>query len=129
MIRASVDDAERINEWIWRDSGKRHPFLEEILSDRMNVVLIEGEGGAFFVWRGPGIYETHCFFDQRGKQVRETSKRFLKHMHDHYGAGIVWAAIPDESRHVKVFVRWLGFKSVGHEALSQGPCELFLLEM
>jgi hypothetical protein len=127
LIRASVEDAEKINEWVWRDSGKRADFAP-FLSDRMNVCLLEGEGGALFVWRGPGIYETHCFFEQRGAEVRDISRRFLEHMRDEFGARLIWAAIPNDSRKVKIYVRWLGFKSVGHAYFPHGPCELFTLE-
>jgi hypothetical protein len=129
VIRASVAAAPQINEWVWRDSGKRGD-LGPFLADRMNVCLIEGEGGAIFVWRGPGIYETHCFFEQRGKEVREISRRFLDHMREEFGARLIWAAIPDESRRVKIYVRWLGFKSVEKRNVTNiGPAELFILEM
>ena len=127
MIRASAADAERINEWIWRDSGTRHPAMEQLLSDRMNVCLLEGEGGAIFVWRGPGIYEVHVFFEQRGKAVLELSHRMLAHMREH-GAKLFWAAVPVESRHVLMFTRLMGWKSQGVELLSHGYCELFLGE-
>lgn len=126
MIRASVEDAERINDWLWRDSGKR-PDFTPFLADRMNVVLIDGEGGAAFVWRGPGIYEVHVFFEQRGKAVLELSRRMLTYMREH-GAKLFWAAVPVESRHVIMFTRLMGWKSQGVELLSHGYCELFLGE-
>ena len=77
----------------------------------MNVFLVCGEGGALFVWRGPGIYETHCFFEQRGKEVRDISKEMLRMMSADFGAKLIWAAIPEESRKVKIYVRWLGFRN------------------
>lgn len=127
MRRASVEDAEQINEWVWRDSGVK-PDFTSFLSDRNNVCLIEGEGGALFVWRGPGIYETHCFFEQRGKEVRDLSKAILEAMRRDYGAKLIWAAIPEESRKVKIYVRWLGFKSVEHRSFPHAQCEVFQLE-
>ena len=128
MIRATVADAERINEWIWRDSGKRHPALECLLSDPMNVVLIEGEGGAIFMWRGPGIYEVHVFFEQRGREAIRLSHRMLEWMRENRKAKLFWAAVPVESRHVIMFTRLMGWKSQGVELLSHGYCELFLGE-
>jgi hypothetical protein len=96
LIRASVEDAQRINDWVWRDSGNR-PDFTAFLSDRLNVCLIEGEGGALFVWRGPGIYEVHVFFEQRGKEVIRLSRQMLDYMREN-GARLFWAAVPVESR-------------------------------
>ena len=128
MIRASAEHAERVNDWIWRDSGKRHPCMDQILADRMNVCLIQGEGGALFMWRGPGIFEVHVFFAQRGRDVLAVSRRMLEWMRSQMGAKLFWAAIPVESRHVIMFTRLMGWKSQGVELLSHGYCELFLGE-
>jgi hypothetical protein len=124
MIRASVEDAERINDWVWRDSGKR-PDFTPFIADRMNVFLIEGEGGAAFVWRGPGIYEVHVFFEQRGREVIRLSHAMLDHMRSEYGAKLFWAAVPTESRRVVMFTRLMGWKSQGFGDFPQGRCELF----
>jgi hypothetical protein len=127
MIRASVDDAERISDWVWRDSGNRHDFTG-FLDDRNNIALIEGEGGALFVWRGPGIYEVHVFFEQRGKEVIRLSRRMLKIMRRIRKARLFWAAVPVESRHVIMFTRLMGWKSQGFGDFPQGRCELFIGE-
>lgn len=127
MIRASVLDAERVNEWFYRDSGKRGDF-EPFLADRMNVCLIEGEGGALFVWRGPGIFEVHVMFEQRGREVIRLSHRMLDYMREKHGAKLFWAAVPVESRHVIMFTRLMGWKSQGVSDLSHGYCELFVGE-
>jgi hypothetical protein len=126
MRRATVDDAERINDWVWRDSGIR-PDFTAFLSDRNNVCLIEGEGGALFVWRGPAIYEVHVFFEQRGREVLKLSREMLAFMRDN-GARLFWAAVPTESRHVIMFTRLMGWKSQGFGDFPQGRCELFLGE-
>ena len=102
--------------------------LTEVLSFNRNVCLCVNDGGAMFVWRGPGVYEVHCFFDQRGKEVRDISNAILAMMARDYGARMVWAAIPDESRKVKTFVRWLGFKPVDHAEFPHGPCQIFTWE-
>jgi hypothetical protein len=127
--RASYEDAELVEDCIWRDFAKRNGAMAQFLADRMNVCLLSGDGGALFVWRGPGIYETHCFFEQRGSEVREISREMLRIMREDFGARLIWAAIPDGSRKVKIYVRWLGFRSAGHQNLAHGPCELFLLEL
>jgi hypothetical protein len=121
-------DAEQVNEWIWRDSGKRHPAMDQILADRHNVFLAKGEGGALFVWRGPGIYEVHVAFEQRGKDVLALSRLMLAWMRENMGARLFWAAVPVESRHVIIFTRLMGWKSQGCDDLSHGRCELFIGE-
>lgn len=127
MRRASVEDANTFNEWFWRDSGKRGDFTQ-FLSDRMNIALVEGEGGAIFVWRGPGIYEVHVMFEQRGREVIRLSHRMLAWMRAEMGAKLFWAAVPIESRHVIMFTRLMGWKSQGLADLSHGRCELFIGE-
>lgn len=129
MRRATLKDVERINDWVWRDSGHR-PDFTQFLSDRNNVALIEGEGGALFVWRGPGIYEVHVFFEQRGKAVLELSHRMLGWMREHMGATLFWAAVPTarESRHVRLFTRLMGWKPVGFSDQPHGHCQLFIGE-
>ena len=124
--RATLDHVGQVNSWLKRD-GTDADFSEVLAWDR-NVCLCVGEGGAIFVWRGPGIYEVHCFFEQRGKEVRDISNSILAMMARDYGAKLVWAAIPDESRKVKTYVRWLGFKSVDHAVFPHAPCEIFIWE-
>lgn len=125
--RASVEDAEDVNDWIWRDSGVK-PEFTAFLADRMNVCLIEGAGGALFVWRGPGIFEVHVFFEQRGKEVLRLSREMLEILRRDYGARLFWAAVPVTSRHVIMFTRLMGWKSQGLADLSHGRCELFIGE-
>lgn len=126
--RASVEDVEAINDWLWRDMGFR-PDFTAFLSDRMNVCLIEGEGGALFVWRGPGIFEVHLFYEQRGKAALSLCRQMLETMRKDHGAKLFWAAVPVESRHVIMFTRLMGWKSQGVRDLPQlGFAELFLGE-
>lgn len=124
--RCTIDDVEEVNRWLGRDFPGCD-FTEVLKFDR-NVCLCKGEGGAIFVWRGPNIYEVHCFFEQRGKEVRDLSKEILGIMARDYGARLVWAAIPDNAPKVKVFVRWLGFKPVDHANFVHGPCQIFTWE-
>lgn len=124
MIRTF--DAQLVNGWVARDGGEGD--FTEFLSNRMNVCLIEGEGGAFFAWRGPGIYEVHVFFEQRGREVLNISRSMLNLMRDAYGAALFWAAIPVESRRVIMFTRLMGWKSHGCADFPHGTCELFVGE-
>jgi hypothetical protein len=123
--RATAADAERINDWVWRDSGFR-PDFTAFLEEPLNVCLVCGEGGALFVWRGPDIYEVHVFFEERGKAVLKLSHEMLEIMREEFGARIFWAAVPVESRHVIMFTRLMGWKSQGVAMQPQGKCEIFL---
>ncbi len=119
MMRATLDDVDRVNGI----HGGGVDFTG-FLADPRTVCLVEGDGMALFGWHGAGLYEVHCHFAQRGREVRDISLRMLDRMRDEFGAERIYAPIPNESRHVKVYVRWLGFRS-------QGPCpdgELFLRE-
>lgn len=121
--RASLDDVEQINDWVWRDSGKR-PDFTDFLSDQNNVCLISGEGGALFVWRGPGIYEVHVFFEQRGKEVLRLSRDMLDWMREH-GADTFWAAVPIASRRVVMFTRLMGWKLREYRDFPHGVCQIY----
>ncbi len=129
MRRAQPSQAEQVAEWVYRDSGVSRPEVwRTFLSDPMNVCLIEGEGGAVFIWRGPGIYEVHLFFEQRGRAAIELIRRMFKVMRSKFGARLMWAAIPIESRKVIMFARLVGWKSQGVAELAHGHCELFQSE-
>jgi hypothetical protein len=93
----------------------------------MNVCLAEGEGCAMFVWRGPGIFEVHVGFEQRGREVIELSHRMLAYMRAR-GAKLFWAAVPVGSRRVIMFTRLMCWKSQGLADLPHGWCELFIGE-
>jgi hypothetical protein len=127
--RATAADADAINEWIWRDSGKRLPVLDQWLSDRLNVALLKGEGGALFMWRGPGIYEAHLFFAHRGREALNLIHEMLGWMKANMGAEQFWAAIPyddtKQSRKVRMFARLTGWKEKGLAVLPHGLCQLF----
>lgn len=125
--RATVDDLEDINGWNERDLGAEVDF-SEFLANRMNVCLVEGEGGAFFAWRGPGIYEAHAFFEQRGGEVIRLSLKMLGIMRWAYGARLFWSLVPVETRHARIYCRLLGWKSQGIVSPPQGDCEVFVSE-
>lgn len=125
--RATLDDVEQVNRWNVRDMGREVDF-SEFLANRMNVCLVEGEGGALFAWRGPGIYEAHAFFEQRGRDVISLSRAMLALMCREHDAWLFWSAVPVESRHARMYCRLLGWKSHGFADLPQGWCEIFASE-
>lgn len=127
MRRASLADAPLVNTWVRRDFGDGADF-SEFLSNSLNVCLVSGNGGALFAWRGPGIYEVHCFFEQRGREVLDISRSMLRAMFALFGAKLIWAAIPNTSRKVCLYVRWLGFKFLGEIDQPHGSCQLYQIE-
>ncbi len=124
MRRATLADLDAVNGWVERDAQQGVDFSEFLASD-LNVCLIEGEGGALFAWRGPGIYEVHVFFEQRGRQVLSLSHRMLDYMRASFGAWLFWAAVPVDARRVIMFTRLMGWKSQGQATFPHGPCEVF----
>lgn len=119
--RATVDDAPFINRLAGGD-------FTEFLANDMNICLLSGNGGAIFVWRGPGIFEVHVFFEQRGREVLTLSHTMLDILRSQYGARIFWAAVPIDERHVIMFTRLMGWKSEGVVMFSHGACEVFISE-
>lgn len=133
MREATLADLNTVCGWVERDSGSSNEAgMQAILHDPMNVILTEGDGGAIFVWRGPGIYEVHVMFEQRGRDVLALSHRMLAHMRENYGADTFWAAVPwdqsKQSRKVRLFTRLMGWKSRGRANLANGLHELFIGE-
>ncbi len=126
--RAGVDDVTALSEFYQREFDGAADFTG-FIANPLNVAVRTDDGAAFFVWHGPGIYEAHCCFAERGAKVREVSRQILDTMRDDHGAKLIWAAIPNESRKVKIFAHWLGFASAGPITLPHGECELFTLEM
>lgn len=126
ITRAGLPEVGHVNTCIGRD----FPGIDfaEILSEPLHICLMEGEGGAVFLFRGPGIYEVHVFFDCGGREVIDLSHRMLAVMRDQYGARLFWALVPIDSRKVKIFTRWMGWLSQGVLMTKNGPNELFVSE-
>lgn len=93
-----------------------------LLADQCNICLMDGENGAMFIWRGPGIYEGHSFFTARGRKAITLGKRLLEAL----DADMVWGATPEALRHVRWFNRKIGFQSQGMIDRPEGRCELFV---
>jgi hypothetical protein len=97
----------------------------ELLADPLHVCLVDGDSGALFAWRGPGIYEVHVFFAVRGRRALDLIADMLDFMRDRHGARYFWGLIPIESRHVLMFARLVGWKSHGIVKTRHGWQELF----
>lgn len=124
MIRTT--DVSEVNRLLRREWPEAE--YEEVLSDPLNVCLLEGENGAIFAWRGPGIYELHVFFEVRGRAAIDLARAFINHARREFGGKMFWTLIPVESRHVIMFARKVGMRSRGVLETRLGYCELFDLE-
>lgn len=124
MIRCR--DARTVNGRAWA-AGVDADF-SEFLADPMHVCLLDERGGALFAWRGPGTYEAHVFFRVRGREALDLGEEMLAHMRANYGAERFWALVPVESRRVLMFVRLMGWKSLGPVETRHGWNELFTSE-
>jgi hypothetical protein len=98
--------------------------VHELIADERNVFLVEGDNGAAFLWRGPGVFEGHSFFKARGREAIGIGARMLESMAGQ--ASLVWGATPVSLRHVRWFNRQIGFRSLGLiDTPDAGRCELF----
>lgn len=99
------------------------------LAEPLHVALIEGESGALFAWRGPGIFEVHVFFAVRGREAIDLMARMIEAMRFSHDARLFWAMIPQDDRKTRMFARLCGWKSLGLKADTYGPKELFVSEI
>jgi hypothetical protein len=99
--------------------------VSELLEEPLNICLVDGENGAMFAWRGPGLYEIHLFFAERGRAALNLCRSMLDEMKRCHGAKSFWALIPAESRNVRMFARLMGFVSHGMVETKNGQNELF----
>jgi hypothetical protein len=126
LIRRTRDVA-RVNELMARDFPGCD--MSELLAEPMHVCLIDGESGAIFAFRGPGIYEAHVFFAVKGRAAIDLGHAMLDYMRGEHGARLFWALVPIESRKVQMFTRLMGWKSLGVRETRFGPQELFSSEI
>ena len=119
-----------------RDSVAIHALLHrdfpgldftEVLNEPLHVVLVDGESGAIFAWRGPGVYEVHLFFAVRGRTAIDLFADMLDFMRLK-GARMFWGAVPVADRRTRMFVRLCGWKSLGLKEMRDGMKELFVME-
>jgi hypothetical protein len=106
-----------------RDFGQS-PDFSGFFASPDNICLSEGDGGAFFLRREPGVYEVHVAFEQRGRAVLELSHRMLDHMRREHGAFRFIGAVPKDDRKVRLFTRLMGWRFHGVE----GPYEIYIGE-
>lgn len=102
--------------------------FSELMSEPMHICLADGGSMAFFVWRGPGIYELHLCFAARGGAARDLLLEMMEWMRGHHRPRMFWALIPAASRNVIMFARLMGWKSLGPRETRIGTNELFVLE-
>lgn len=118
-------DVQRVNELMARDFPGCD--MAELLAEPMHVCLVDGDSGAIFAFRGPGIYEVHVFFSVKGRAAIDLGHAMLDVMRAD-GARLFWALVPVESRKVLFYTRLMGWKSLGVRETRFGPQELFSLE-
>lgn len=96
----------------------------ELIADERNVFLVDGDNGAAFLWRGPGVFEGHSFFKARGREAITLGSRMLESMAGQ--ASLIWGTTPAKLRAARWFNRQIGFRSLGMvETPDLGLCELF----
>ena len=99
-----------------------------LVNDRRNICLVSGDNGAMFAWRGPGVFEGHVFFTERGKTARDTFRAMLTAMFCQFDADLTWGLVPVGNRAARLFMRLVGTESRGVMETPEGDCELFVME-
>lgn len=129
MIRRVYDASEidyLLNDPAIRPTiGGEGPLsVHELIADERNVFLVEGDNGAAFLWRGPGVFEGHGFFKARGREALRIGRRMLGSMEGQ--ACLLWGTTPVELKAARWFNRQIGFRSLGIiDTPDMGRCELF----
>jgi hypothetical protein len=116
-----ITDPARVNALAGAD-------LTAFLAEPLHVCLVEGDSLGIFGWRGPGIYEIHLAFAVKGRRAIDLLALMIARMCDRHGARMFWAAIPLESRNVRMFARLAGFSSDGIVETAAGKREIFVSE-
>lgn len=98
------------------------------LAEPENIALWERDNIALFTRRGPGVFEGHTLFADKGRAALDLGKAMLREMFDTYGAKVIWGQTPIERKAARWFSRKLGFRSHGSVDRPLGTCELFILE-
>jgi hypothetical protein len=112
-----LTDPERVNSLVGIDLGLAP-------HEPSNFFLEEDGSLGCFLWRGPGIYEIHLAFKVGGREALDLFAR----MKAQVPAKLFWAAVPVESRHVRMFARLAGFRSEGVTGFADGYKEIFVSE-
>lgn len=125
MIRRETNP-EIVNEMLRRDWPDAD--YSEVLAEPLHICLVEGDSGAIFAWRGPGIYEAHVFFAVRGRQAFNLALRFQEAIKE-LGARKLWSLIPESDRKICLFLRQLGWSAGDVLTTRDGPKQLFTMEL
>jgi len=98
------------------------------LSNAGNIPITFDNGDiALFDDEGEGIYQVHVLFNSRGREAINRVREAFRQMFADHNAGMIFGMVPDFRRDVKMLARWVGCKSAGLRATSEGPCELFIM--
>jgi hypothetical protein len=126
LRRATLEDADLLNTICERD-GLKGADSARWIADPRNVIIIEDDNAALFLWRWEGIYEAHVLFAKRGKMAIGLGALFLDLMFK-AGAHLVLAVIHKSLPQASWFVRQLGFQYRGDTETIEGPSEMYQLE-
>lgn len=121
MRRANIADRDQFLS-IFGQLGIPCPDPDRILAEPRNIVLIEGDNLAMFLWRWPGIYEGHVLYTAKGKDAENLARQMLEAM----SGAMILAVTPQ--RHVGLFLRRLGFKFNGTVETIEGLSQMYQLE-
>lgn len=101
---------------LWLTNDKNLAFTD----DRDNIGLLE--------YDRPGIYNSHMFFNSRGKETLDRATEMIKYAFDNYPVEVMRGYTPLTNKAARWVDRQLGYTSYGEIDMVGTPrCELFIL--
>jgi hypothetical protein len=125
MRRALPEDTEQVKAICEQCGMPADP--ERWLAEPRNIILIEDDNVALFLWRWIGIYEAHVLFTARGKVAVEMGNLWLETMFN-CGAAMILAVVPKGRRRAAWFARRMGFEFKGEIETIEGLSEMYQRE-
>lgn len=100
----------------WLDDKNNLAFTD----DRENIGLLE--------YDRPGLYNSHLFFNSRGREALQCAKDMIANAFDNYPVEVMRGYTPLTNKAARWFDRQLGYTSYGVIHMNGTPdCELFIL--
>lgn len=110
------------------EKGDHRLYAEDIVRDPRNVLFANEHGAVMFLGRSSGVYDLHGGFLRayRGKVALADTSVALDRLFKGHNAKRVNVRVPYVLRPARIFVRKLGFTSLGLDPVK--PIEHFTME-
>lgn len=101
--------------------------LQEFLDNPRNLMLTEGDNVGLATFEYPGVYNTHWFFEVRGRKALDLGRAMLDYLFKNTDAKAVRGMIDTDLPASQWAARQIGWKSYGVMDTVTGEYELFCM--